>query len=175
MAQKDIAALRSQAQEIKNETTTGANTASRVGSMQEDQNDSAINAVETANQSLESNLLGKKQITVEGGLLTFTATPIFDFNSGGNVQEMPVTGAVTSIEITGQKKAGSYSVLLKNAGAGPYSLPTLGASFGTMTTNSVQALDGSSNIMNIIDIRTTVSLITGNPIVVYSIETVDLT
>lgn len=63
MAQKDIESLREQAQEIRDETVKKANTATRVGTMHEDQNDSAINAAETSGQSIESDFEVKGNLT----------------------------------------------------------------------------------------------------------------
>jgi hypothetical protein len=78
--------------------------------------DSNLNTDDTADQSVESNLLGKKQITVQGKVLTFTATPTFSFSTGGNNQEMPVEGNITTFTTTEEKNAGNYDIWLLNDG-----------------------------------------------------------
>jgi len=129
-----------------------------------------LDLITLIDQLVASNVLFSKNAGVSGKLLTFTATPTFTVDTS-NIQEMPVTAALSSIEMSGAAAAGNYRILLKNAGAGPYSYPALGTSFGTATTNSA-SLSGESNVMNIIDVQVSVS--TGPLTVVHSIETVTL-
>lgn len=128
-----------------------------------------LSKLDTANQEVASNVTFAKNAGVSGKLIAFTTSPTFDVDNS-NIQEMPVTSAVTSIDISGAAAGGNYRILLKNGASGPYTYPSLGTSFGTATTNS-ESLDGSSKVMNIIDVQVTVS----TPIVVvHSIETVTL-
>lgn len=166
MAQKNIATLRVQAQQIRDETATSANTATRVGTMQEDQNDSAINNTETSGQSVEGNFEFKGQATVQGATISFSATPTFNFDSG-NVQKMIVTGTVTSLSISNELDAGSYRIFLEIDSVASPAIPTADATFGTMTDNSVSAPINADNDVNIYDIT-----VDPDGTTYYSIETI---
>ncbi len=121
------------------------------------------------NFELKKNLEVLGQATVQGKILTFTATPTFNFDDG-NVQEMEVTAEVTSLTISNELQAGSYSIILieDSTGGRPIAdIPATGSTFGKRTDNSVTSFITAANDVNIIDIRVDVS---GNKY--YSIETV---
>ena len=60
----------------------------------------------------------KGQAAVSGVTISFTATPTFNFDTkpGGNNQEMPVEGDVTTFATSNELNAGNYDVWLVNDG-----------------------------------------------------------
>lgn len=128
--------------------------------------DSLINLIELSDQTLESNILFKKQATVQGATISFTATPTFNFDSG-NVQKMIVTGTVTSLSISNELDSGSYRIFLQQDGTGGHAVPTPDASFGTITDNSVSSAITAADGVNIYDIA-----IDPDGTTYYSIETI---
>jgi len=117
MAQKNIATLRAQAQVIRDETAANANTALRVGGQHEDQNDSVLNVVETADQSVVSKVEFKSQAVPNSDtndtIKTFTATPTFNFNDGHS-QQMTLAGNVTTFATSNESAGGFYMVWIIN-------------------------------------------------------------
>ncbi|MCK5614147.1 hypothetical protein KAR91_70435 [Candidatus Pacearchaeota archaeon] len=91
-----------------------------------EKNNSVITGTETVSGTTTSrqakvfddNVLFKGQATVSGVTISFTATPTFDFNTkpGGNNQQMPVEGNVTTFATSNELNAGNYDVWLVNDG-----------------------------------------------------------
>ena len=119
MAQENIAALRARSQEIKDETASGANTAIRVGTMHENQNDSALNAIETGKQSLKSVIEFKRLAHANNdsnAVKAPTATPTFAFSVDGQAQQMLVDRDITSFQTSGVVGSANMDVYLINDG-----------------------------------------------------------
>lgn len=114
----------------------------------------------------EKNALFKKQATVQGATISFSATPTFNFDSG-NVQKMIVTGTITSLSISNELNAGSYRIFLEIDSVASPAIPTADATFGAMTDNSVSAPINSDNDVNIYDIT-----VDPDGTTYYSIETI---
>ncbi len=125
-----------------------------------------LSKLDTADQSVTSNVRGLKQITVQGATISFSATPTFNFDSG-NVQKMIVTGTVTSLSISNELNSGSYRIFLEIDSVASPAIPTADATFGTMTDNSVSNPINADNDVNIYDIT-----IDPDGITYYSIETI---
>ena len=105
------------------------------------------------------NIKALGQITVEGKIVTFSATPTFSLDDG-NVQEMEVTAEVTSLAISDELPAGSYSIILIQDGIGGHAIadiPATGSTFGKRTDSSATSFITAIGDVNIIDIRVDIS------------------
>lgn len=119
----------------------------------------------TTDESIGGNKLFTAQANMDINTVSFTATPTFNFNNG-NVQEMVITGDVTSLAVSNKVNGGTYIIFLVQDGTGGHSMPTPAASFGTKTANSAD-FDTTANAVNIVTINVRSG---GNTY--YSIETV---
>ncbi len=124
----------------------------------------------TSDQSIESNFRGKKQITIQGKTVTFTATPTFDLDDG-NIQEMILTSNVTSLTLSNELDAGSYLIYLIQDGTGGHTIPTPDSTWGDPTDNSVDPANflTGANDRNLINVAVSPSGFTE-----FSIETHDI-
>ena len=79
---------------------------------------------------------------VKGGDIddSFSATKTFNMDNG-NMQKMTITGNITSLALSNKSNGSSYLIVLEMGGAGSYTIPTAGASFGTITDNAVASGD----------------------------------
>lgn len=95
---------------LKNSSITGALT---VTGTLEPENSTVKGAI-----SISSTISGGSrfpgQVTVHGKTIDFTATPTFNFTDGGNNQQMPVEGNVTTFATSNELNAGNYDVWLVN-------------------------------------------------------------
>ena len=120
MSQKNRSDLNTEAAVIRDETLASANTATRVGSHQVNQNDLNLNLIETTAQSIESIVEFKRLAHANNDSnaeKTFTATPTFAFDTDGNTQQMTLTGNVTTFATSGEVGSAEMTVYLINDGS----------------------------------------------------------
>lgn len=147
MSQKNRADLNAESAVIRDETTANANTATRVGAHQVNQNDSNLNLIETSDQSVVSKVEFKSQAHANnsaGVVISFSATPTFNFNNG-NDQEMPVEGNVTTFSTSNEAGSANYKVWLITDG----SVRTVSAPVGWTKAASSDDHDTAANSINL--------------------------
>lgn len=119
----------------------------------------------TGAQTIAGNKTFSNQANVSGNTVTFSATATFNLDNG-NVQEMTLTGDITSLSLSNKANGGTYIIYLIQDATGGRAIPTPDSTFGTKTTNSAD-FTTAANGVNII----TVNVRPGGT-TYYSIETV---
>lgn len=105
----------------------------------------SISKTDASDQAITSNIAINGQVRGGTSTVTFSATKTFSFNDG-NFQKMLITGNITSIEVSDTVNGSSYFIVLEMSGAGGYTVPALGSTFGTATDNSVAIADWPSTV-----------------------------
>ncbi len=110
-----------------------------------------LNKLITTDQTVESNVLFKKQAGVLGKTVTFATALVFDCDDG-NMQRVLITSNITSLTVINAKPSHTYRFYLIQDSGGGNTIPTPNpATFGEATDNSATFIT-TGNGRNILDL-----------------------
>jgi hypothetical protein len=110
----------------------------------------SVNSAENGVIFTDALITQGSQVAPGSEIVTFSTTPTFDFDNG-NVQQLTLTGNLTSWTISNDLPAGAYTIFLIQDATGGWTIPDP-TGIDAETDNSITAFVTAINAVNVVNI-----------------------